>query len=72
MAPTSQHEDDEAHLADASPAGQHAGVSSSVRAFLWKAFMFCMEIPPHLEKNMCVVWGRGFGLVVMPGNLDEC
>lgn len=57
MAPTSQHghddrEDDEAHLAAASPAGQLAGVSSSVRALCWKAFMFCLEIPPHLEKNV--------------------
>lgn len=64
MAPTSQHghddrEDDEAHLAGASPAGQHAGIGSSLRAFLWKAFMFCMEIPPHLEKNMCVARVEG-------------
>jgi hypothetical protein len=60
-----EREDDEAHLAAASTAGRAAGVTSSLwrclpnrqgseRSCLWSAFMFCMEIPPHLEKNMYV------------------
>lgn len=78
-APSHEHterEDDDAHLTATSPAGQHAGVGSSFfrrclpnrqgseRSLFWSAFMFCMEIPPHLEKNMyvCVcVWGEGGG-----------
>lgn len=54
MAPHHGGHDDHAHLAATSPAGQHAGVKSYLSNQLWRAFMFCMEIPPHLEKNMYV------------------
>lgn len=54
---------DDAYFSAVSPGMQHASIKSYFlrclpnrrghqRTFFWEAFMFLLEIPPHLEKNI--------------------